>query len=159
MALFVTLIKVVKRRYSSENYLGLSLTAIFWHFLDVLWVILFLFLYYFNQLFYEALILKIMLPCVRITGIRFQWYRLSLSYIKAPLKSGRNTSMKFVPAISSVPLPVRNFLLASLARPLCFFAHYFLDACPKILKYHDSCISPRPSGNRSPGMRRRSGLI
>ena len=45
MALFVTLIKVIKRRYSSENYLGLSLTAIFWHYLDVLWVILFLFLY------------------------------------------------------------------------------------------------------------------
>ncbi len=45
MALFVTLIKVIKRKYSSENYLGLSLSAIFWHFLDALWVILFLFLY------------------------------------------------------------------------------------------------------------------
>ncbi|MGZ3865709.1 MAG: cytochrome c oxidase subunit 3 [Bacteroidia bacterium] len=45
MALFVSLIKVIKRRYSSENYLGLSLSAIFWHFLDALWVILFLFMY------------------------------------------------------------------------------------------------------------------
>jgi cytochrome c oxidase subunit 3 len=46
LALFVTLIKVIKHRYSSENYLGLSLTAIFWHFLDALWVILFLFMYF-----------------------------------------------------------------------------------------------------------------
>ena len=45
IALFVTLIKVMGKKYSSENYLGLSLAAIFWHFLDALWVILFLFLY------------------------------------------------------------------------------------------------------------------
>lgn len=45
IALFVSLIKVIKHRYSSENYLGLSLSAIFWHFLDALWVILFLFMY------------------------------------------------------------------------------------------------------------------
>lgn len=45
IALFVTLIKIIRRRYSSDNYLGLSLTAIFWHYLDALWVILFLFLY------------------------------------------------------------------------------------------------------------------
>jgi len=48
IALFVTLIKIMKRRYSSENYLGLSLTGIFWHFLDALWVILFLFMYLFR---------------------------------------------------------------------------------------------------------------
>jgi cytochrome c oxidase subunit III len=45
LALFVSLIKVMRHRYSSENYLGLSLTSIFWHYLDVLWVILFLFMY------------------------------------------------------------------------------------------------------------------
>jgi cytochrome c oxidase subunit III len=45
LALFVSLIKVMKKRYSSENYLGLSLSAIFWHYLDTLWVILFLFMY------------------------------------------------------------------------------------------------------------------
>lgn len=45
IALSVTSFKVLKARYSSENYLGLSLTAIFWHFLGALWVILFLFLY------------------------------------------------------------------------------------------------------------------
>lgn len=45
MAVSVSLVKVMKKRYSADNYLGLSLTAIFWHFLDALWVILFLFLY------------------------------------------------------------------------------------------------------------------
>lgn len=45
IALSVTSIKVLGKRYSSENYLGLSLCAIFWHFLGALWVILFLFLY------------------------------------------------------------------------------------------------------------------
>jgi len=44
-ALTVSSIKVLRQKYSSENYLGLSLTALFWHFLGVLWVILFLFLY------------------------------------------------------------------------------------------------------------------
>jgi cytochrome c oxidase subunit III len=45
IALSVTLVKTLRKKYSSDNYLGLSLSAIFWHFLDVLWVILFLFLY------------------------------------------------------------------------------------------------------------------
>lgn len=44
-ALTVTSVKALRQKYSSENYLGLSLTAIFWHFLGALWVILFLFLY------------------------------------------------------------------------------------------------------------------
>jgi cytochrome c oxidase subunit III len=44
-ALTVSSIKALANRYNSENHLGLSLTAIFWHFLGVLWVILFLFLY------------------------------------------------------------------------------------------------------------------
>lgn len=46
IALSVSLAKTAAKRYSSENYLGLSLTSIFWHFLDALWVILFLFLYF-----------------------------------------------------------------------------------------------------------------
>ena len=45
IALMVTSFKVVRNKYSSENYLGLSLCTIFWHFLGALWVILFLFLY------------------------------------------------------------------------------------------------------------------
>jgi len=45
VALFVSLFKTIKKRYSSTDYLGLELTAIYWHFLDLLWVYLFLFLY------------------------------------------------------------------------------------------------------------------
>jgi cytochrome c oxidase subunit 3 len=45
IALTVASFKVLRKKYSSENYLGLSLCTIFWHFLGALWVILFLFLY------------------------------------------------------------------------------------------------------------------
>jgi cytochrome c oxidase subunit III len=45
IALSVSLVKSLLKRYSSENYLGVELTAIYWHFLDLLWVYLFLFLY------------------------------------------------------------------------------------------------------------------
>ncbi len=46
MALSVTFFRSVKNKYSAQNHLGLSLCSIFWHFLDILWVILFLFLYF-----------------------------------------------------------------------------------------------------------------
>ncbi len=45
IALMVSLTKSLLKRYSATNYLGLELTAIYWHFLDILWVYLFLFLY------------------------------------------------------------------------------------------------------------------
>jgi cytochrome c oxidase subunit III len=48
ISLLVTFIKALRRQYSSEDYLGIELTAIYWHFLDVLWVYLFLFLYFFR---------------------------------------------------------------------------------------------------------------
>jgi cytochrome c oxidase subunit 3 len=44
MALFVVWIKSTQQKYSSENLLGVRLCAIFWHFLDILWIYLFLFL-------------------------------------------------------------------------------------------------------------------
>ena len=37
-------VKSLKNKYNSENLLGIKLCAIFWHFLDVLWIYLFLFL-------------------------------------------------------------------------------------------------------------------
>jgi cytochrome c oxidase subunit 3 len=45
IAVFVSLTKSLLKKYSSANYLGIELTAIYWHFLDLLWVYLFLFLY------------------------------------------------------------------------------------------------------------------
>lgn len=46
ISLFVTFINSVRGKYSAENTLGLELCSIYWHFLDILWVYLFLFLYY-----------------------------------------------------------------------------------------------------------------
>lgn len=43
-AVLVVWIKSRLQRYNSENLLGIRLCAIFWHFLDVLWIFLFLFL-------------------------------------------------------------------------------------------------------------------
>ena len=44
LALFVVWIKSIQQKYSAENLLGVRLCAIFWHFLDLLWIFLFLFL-------------------------------------------------------------------------------------------------------------------
>ena len=44
IALLVVWVKSLLHRYNSENLLGIRLCAIFWHFLDVLWIFLFLFL-------------------------------------------------------------------------------------------------------------------
>jgi cytochrome c oxidase subunit 3 len=48
IALGVSLTKSLLKKYSSADYLGIELTAIYWHFLDLLWVYLFLFLYYYR---------------------------------------------------------------------------------------------------------------
>lgn len=45
IALLVSLTKALLKKYSQADYLGVELTAIYWHFLDLLWVYLFLFLY------------------------------------------------------------------------------------------------------------------
>ncbi len=47
-SLMVVLCKNVMGRYSSENMLGVEMGATFWHFLDLLWVYLFLFFYFFK---------------------------------------------------------------------------------------------------------------
>jgi len=48
VALSVSFVKSLRRKYSSDNMLGIELTAIYWHFLDLLWVYLFLFLYFYR---------------------------------------------------------------------------------------------------------------
>jgi cytochrome c oxidase subunit 3 len=48
IALLYTGIKAWRGKYSSADFLGISLTGIYWHFLTILWVYLFLFLYYFR---------------------------------------------------------------------------------------------------------------
>jgi cytochrome c oxidase subunit 3 len=44
IALFITLIKGFMGKYSSANIHGVKLASIYWHFLDALWIYLFLFL-------------------------------------------------------------------------------------------------------------------
>ena len=46
ITLLFTGVKLSMNKYSAENMLGLELCAIFWHFLDFLWVYLFLFFLY-----------------------------------------------------------------------------------------------------------------
>ena len=45
IVLLVVLYNHFNKKYSSSNYLGLELGAIFWHFVDILWIYLFLFFY------------------------------------------------------------------------------------------------------------------
>ena len=46
IVLLVVIFKHVQQKYSSEDYLGFELGAIFWHFVDVLWIYLFFFFYF-----------------------------------------------------------------------------------------------------------------
>ncbi len=48
IVLLVVLINTIRGKYDNNNDLGLSLGATFWHFCDVLWVYLFLFLIFFK---------------------------------------------------------------------------------------------------------------
>lgn len=41
-----TSFKALKERYKATDNLGLQLSSIYWHFLDILWIYLFLFLYF-----------------------------------------------------------------------------------------------------------------
>lgn len=46
IVLSTVLVQNMKNRYSATNSLGLELGAIFWHFVDALWIYLFLFFYF-----------------------------------------------------------------------------------------------------------------
>ena len=46
ISLLVVLVQQLRSKYSPENMLGLELGATFWHFLDILWVYLILFMYF-----------------------------------------------------------------------------------------------------------------
>lgn len=46
IALIVVSVKTILEKYHSENFLGLQLCSTYWHFLDLLWVYLFIFISY-----------------------------------------------------------------------------------------------------------------
>lgn len=48
IALFIIIIKQLKGKYNSTQSIGIELGAMYWHFLDLLWVYLFLFLFFFK---------------------------------------------------------------------------------------------------------------
>ncbi|WP_178987371.1 cytochrome c oxidase subunit 3 [Winogradskyella schleiferi] len=50
ICLIVVIYNHFKQKYNANNMLGFELAANFWHFVDVLWVVLFLFLYFFRYI-------------------------------------------------------------------------------------------------------------
>lgn len=46
LALFVVLSRAAREKYTPSDYTGVSMCALYWHFLDGLWVYLFLFLFF-----------------------------------------------------------------------------------------------------------------
>jgi cytochrome c oxidase subunit 3 len=48
IALLIIIYKQLKNKYNSTQTLGIELGAMYWHFLDLLWVYLFLFLFFFK---------------------------------------------------------------------------------------------------------------
>ena len=48
VSLIITTVKATIGKYEKENILGIEMAAIFWHFLDILWVFLFLFLLFYR---------------------------------------------------------------------------------------------------------------
>ena len=48
ISLLVIIYNHFKQKYNSDQTLGIELGAMYWHFLDLLWVCLFLFLYFFK---------------------------------------------------------------------------------------------------------------
>ena len=48
LSLIIIIFKHFKSKYNSSQYLGIELGVMFWHFLDLLWLYLFLFLYFFK---------------------------------------------------------------------------------------------------------------
>lgn len=48
LVLLIMLVNTFRGKYGPENMLGVSLGATFWHFVDILWVYLFLFLLFFK---------------------------------------------------------------------------------------------------------------
>jgi cytochrome c oxidase subunit 3 len=50
ICLIVVIINHLKKKYTPTNKLGFDLASIFWHFVDILWLYLFFFLYFFNKI-------------------------------------------------------------------------------------------------------------
>ena len=50
ISLAVVIVNHLKKQYTPASKLGFDIASTFWHFIDLLWVYLFLFLYFFNKI-------------------------------------------------------------------------------------------------------------
>lgn len=50
ISLAIVIVKHFKKQYTPSSKLGFDIASTFWHFIDLLWVYLFLFLYFFNKI-------------------------------------------------------------------------------------------------------------
>ena len=50
ISLAVVIVNHFKKQYTPASKLGFDMASTFWHFIDLLWVYLFLFLYFFNKI-------------------------------------------------------------------------------------------------------------
>jgi len=48
ICLIVVIVNQLNKKYSADDRLGFDLASSFWHFVDILWIYLFFFLYFFN---------------------------------------------------------------------------------------------------------------
>jgi len=48
LSLLITIYNHFKQKYNSTQFVGIELCAMYWHFLDLIWVLLFLLLYFFK---------------------------------------------------------------------------------------------------------------
>jgi len=48
ISLLITIYNHFKQKYNSTQFVGIELCAMYWHFLDLIWVLLFLLLYFFK---------------------------------------------------------------------------------------------------------------
>lgn len=47
-SLFIVIYNHFKQKYSATQTLGIELSAMYWHFMDIIWILLFLFFYFYN---------------------------------------------------------------------------------------------------------------
>jgi len=48
LSLFIVIYNHYKQKYSASQTLGIELSAMYWHFMDLIWIFLFLFFYFFK---------------------------------------------------------------------------------------------------------------
>lgn len=77
--LFVCLIRAIIHQYSSSHHFGFEAAAWYWHFVDVVWICLYLCIYWWSSLYYSVTCTKIF-DILRKSAILFYINELFSSY-------------------------------------------------------------------------------